>query len=338
MTQKKASEDEKRSSVSRGDRLQIYAGALRDLAMVAIVLVTVVVLVILSPYFLTRQNLSTTAIGLANDGIVVIGMLIALASGGFDLSVGSVLGLGAIVTGRLVGGHVNVGLAMLIGIGCGTAIGLINGLLISRVGVNALIATLASMSFVRGLDLVITQGRPVTISAASPAAKHFLTSIGQGLTLGIPNPVLIMLTLAIVSDILLRTMKFFRWVYAIGGNEQAAWVAGVEVRRAKTIVYMITGTLAALAGVVSLSRFTVAEPLAGTGMELRVIAAAVIGGASLKGGEGTVLGALLGVVFLALISDGLTLLNVSVYWQGVVSGVVLAAAAVFDVYSHRRRS
>jgi ribose transport system permease protein len=260
---------------------------------------------------------------------MMVGMTAALVSGGFDLSVGSVFAMGGVTAAVALRGGVPIWLSMLLGVGVGSVAGMLNGLLITKVNINPFITTLGMMSIARGVGLAITEGSPV----ASLPQEFFV--FGQGKTFDISNLILIALVIVLVGDVLMRRSVWFRQIYYVGGNPDAARLSGINVDRVTIGVYMISGLLAALAGVLSVSRFTVADPAAGTGEELRLIAACIIGGASLKGGKGTVLGGLLGLIFVGFINNGMVLLRVPVYWQNLAMGIILLLAVGFDTLSQR---
>ncbi|MGC8786892.1 MAG: ABC transporter permease [Anaerolineae bacterium] len=302
----------------------------REVTLLVVILILSVALAFLRPKsFLTKMNILTTANGFALNAIVTIGMTIALISGGFDLSVGGVLALAAIITGRLNNLHVNVWLAAGIGLLAAMLVGLVNGFLITKVKINPLITTLGTMSITRGATLVIGRGEP---QSGFPAQ---FVAIGQGVILGIPVPIVVMLVLGVISSLLLYFTPFLHQVYYVGGNEEAARVTGIRVERVKRLVYFLSAFLSGLAGILTASRFGVAYPQAGKGLELEAIASAIIGGCSLSGGEGTIYGALLGIALIALIRDGMVLMDVSVYWQDLVLGTILILAVVSDRLTHR---
>lgn len=305
---------------------------MNEAVVLAVVIVVFVALSIASPYFLTAQNLRTLTIGLAAEGIIVVGMTLALASGGFDLSVGSVMGLAAIVTAYLTVGGLDVWLSAIVGVLLGALIGSINGWLISRVKINPFITTLGMMTIARGLIYVITDGSSLPIYDAPQA---FL-DLGAGSFFGIPIIVIIFVIVALFGDFLMRNSAFVRKVFYVGSNAKAAALSGISVPRVQFTVYLIVGVLAAIAGILSLARFGTATPSTGAGVEMRVISAAIIGGASITGGAGTVLGSVLGLVLLSLISNALVLLNVSVNWQSAISGLILLVAVAVDTLSKRR--
>jgi ribose transport system permease protein len=291
----------------------------------------VLVLSFLSPTFMTPGNWSALLLQVSVEVIVAIGMTILLVSGGFDLSVGSTFAFGGAVTAMAMVSGLPTILAIAIGLLIGTAIGSINGFIIARIGINPFVTTLAMMSIVRGMLLVITRGGNIS---GLPADFRF---IGEGHLFGVQNPILIALFMVFVGDILLRKSAFFRQNYYLGGNEHAAVLSGMRVDRLKIFNYALTGFLAALAGILMTARLRSASVTAGTGLELKVISAVIIGGASLKGGEGTVLGAFLGALLMGILVGSLTLLGVDVYWNTLVIGATLLIAVLIDNFGRRRR-
>jgi len=302
----------------------------RETTLLILILAIVVTMSVVSPYFLSVGNFRAVAVGMMPTAIIVIGMAILLASGGFDLSVGSVMALSSTVVALLLVAGVPIPLAVGLGLVLGAVAGLINGLLITRVGINPLVATLGTMSIARGFALVLTEGYSI-----SNLPKEF-GFIGKASVAGIPALVIVFLVLIICFDLAMRHSRFFRQVYFIGANEKAALLSGIAVNKVRIIGYVITGTLAALAGVLLASRLMSGTPTAGSALELQVLAAAVIGGASLRGGEGTIMGAFLGVVFVALINNSMTMLAVSIYWQVIVTGTVLVSAVAIDMLVRRK--
>lgn len=304
----------------------------REFMLLAAILGASIAMAIASPVFLNPANLLAVLLGLSFESLVAIGMTILLVSGGFDLSVGSTMGIcGAVVALCLVQG-VPVPVAILAGLGLGAAIGVTNGLIIARVGINPFVTTLGTMSIVRGLLLVVTGGK--NISGLPDSFKV----IGQGGVLGVQLPIVVALVLVAIGDLLLRRSRWFRQNYYVGGNERAAILSGIDVARLKVLNYGLTGCLAALAGILMTARLGSASVTAGAGIELRVIAAVIIGGASLQGGEGTILGSFLGCLLMALITDALTLLGVPVDWNAVVIGATLLLAVILDTVGKHRRS
>lgn len=307
----------------------------RETTVILIIGVIGFILSLCSPHFLTVDNLMSIAIGLSAEGIVVVGMTIALVSGGFDFSVGSVMALSGVTAGALYLINVNIWIACAVALLVGMLFGLLNGFFIGRVGLNPFITTLAVMGIARGGSYVLTQGSPISILGVSKA----FTFIGQGKILGLPFIVIVFLAIAIISDYMMRKSEPLRKVFYTGSNEKAAILSGINTVRVKMDVYLLASTLASIAGILSMARFTVATPAVGLGADvsMRSISAAVIGGVSLSGGEGTILGAVLGVILLNLINNGLILLNIPVYWQDLINGVILISAVTIDYVSHRNR-
>jgi ribose transport system permease protein len=212
----------------------------------------------------------------------------------------------------------------------GGLVGLANGMLITGFSINPLVATLGTMSIARGLALVLTEG--FSLSALPPS----FGVLGNALVLGLPLMVWVMVLMVAIGDFLLRRSTFFRQIYFVGSSERAARLSGIRVDFVRVVAYVVTAMLAALAGILLASRLMSGTPTAGSGLELQVLAAAVIGGASLRGGEGSVLGAFLGAVFVALINNAMTMLAVSIYWQMIITGAVLVAAVAIDMAGRRR--
>ncbi|MFO7321877.1 MAG: ABC transporter permease [Chloroflexota bacterium] len=302
---------------------------LREFMLIVMIVLIGLVLQLATGRFLTTANLNAITLGFATSAIIVVGMTAALVAGGFDLSVGSVMAMGGVTTAVALRADVPVLLAMGAGVGAGILAGLVNGLLITKVGINPFITTLGMLSIARGISLAITEGSPL----ANLPSEFFV--FGQGQTLNIPNLVLIALIIVLIGDVLMRRSAPFRQIYYVGGNEDAARLSGINVDRVKIGVFTLSAMLAALAGVLAVSRFTVADPGQGVGEELRVIAACIIGGCSLKGGRGTVIGGLLGLIFVGFINNGLVLLRVPVYYQQLAMGIVLLLAVGFDTISQR---
>ena len=306
---------------------------IREATIFATIIVFSALISIFAPNFFSIDNFRTTAIGMSSDGIIAIGMTVALVSGGFDLSVGSIMGASSVIAGGLYLAGVNIWLGCLISVVICLMLGFFNGVLIGKVGINGFIVTLGMMQMARGIAYVVTTGSPQSLSSV-PAAFGFL---GKGNVAGIPFIVLVFIVLAIIGDLLMRNSSPFRKVFYIGSNQKAASLSGVNVSRIKIGVYLLTSLLSSIAGILTLSRFGVATPTAGQGTEMRVISAAVIGGASLNGGEGTILGAVLGIILLNIINNALVLLKVSVYWQQLISGLILIAAVTIDHISHMQK-
>ncbi|HEX2953418.1 MAG TPA: ABC transporter permease [Bacillota bacterium] len=307
--------------------------AVRELTLVAIIAGFGLILSFASPHFFSIANLSTTAVGLSSDGIIAIGMTVALVLGGLDLSVGSVMAFSSVVAGALYLNGVNIWLAALIALTLGMCCGLINGYFIGRIGLNPFITTLGMMSVARGCSYVLTQGSPLSLSGLD---RNF-AFLGSGSIGGVlPTMVVIFIVLTVVMDFAMRRSAALRQVFYTGSSEKAAELSGIDVSKVKFGVFFLTSLLASLAGILTLARFTVAAPNTGISAEMRAIAACVIGGCSLSGGEGTVIGAVLGVILLGLVNNALILLNVSVYWQELITGVILLVAVLVDFIAHHK--
>jgi ribose transport system permease protein len=261
-----------------------------------------------------------------------IGMVMVIITGGIDLSVGSVMGLSGLITALGFGAGLPTAVCIGAGLIVGVVFGAFNGLLITGIGLPPFIATLGSLSIGRGLMYIVTRGVPVT-----PDTPDIFSVLGQGYVGPVPVPVVIMIVMMIGFSILMRRTRFGRHVYATGGNEQAARLSGVKTNRVKLIVYMLSGAIAALAGVISFSRYLSAEPASGFGAELDVIAAAAIGGASLSGGVGSVSGAVIGAALAGIIANGVVLMNINTYAQQAITGAVILIAVSLDVLRSRRR-
>lgn len=305
---------------------------IRELTLIMLITVIIVVMANINPYFFSFSNFRAVAVGMTPTAIIVIGMAILLASGGFDLSVGSVMALSSTVVAMLLLTGMPIFIAVLCGLILGGVIGVANGVLVTSFGINPLIATLGTMSIARGIALVLTEGFSVSSLPSSFAW------IGKASFGGFPVIVIVTLVLVVLFDLAVRHTRFFRQVYFIGANEKAAMLSGIHVNRVRIILYALTGILAAFAGILLASRLMSGTPTAGNGIELQVLAAAVIGGASLRGGEGTILGAFLGVVFVALINNTMTMLAVSIYWQMIVIGGVLIMAVALDMLIRSKRT
>ncbi len=300
-----------------------------------ILILICVVLSILTPTFLTSTNILTTLVGMSANGIVAIAMTIILAMGGIDLSVGSVMCLSSMIAAKIVQGGGNIGVGILVGMIFGIACGVANGFFIAKLKLTPFIMTLAMMSIARGSSMLLSSGKSVAIS------KEFtkFLFLGQGYIGGkVPMLVLIFAILAVIFGFLLKKTKPFRNIYYIGSNEKAARLSGVNVDKTKLGVYTLSAAMSAFAGILCLSRFGTATTTTGNGVEMTAISAAVIGGASLDGGLGSVVGAVIGIALLNVVDDGLILLHVSVYGQDLISGIILLIAVTMDVLSNRRRA
>jgi ribose transport system permease protein len=284
-----------------------------------------VVLWILTPYFLTVSNLLNIAEQTAIIAIVATGMTFVIITAGIDLSVGSVLAFSGVVMASLLQAKVPLPLALIVGIAVGFLSGTLNGLLITLGHLPPFIATLGMMSVARGAALLFTEGRP--ISGFSDGFRFLAT----GKVLGIPMPVIVMLAVYAIAYFLLTRTKLGRYTYAIGGNEEATILSGVNVKLYKTLIYGICGGLSGLAAILLTARLNSAQPIAGMMYELDAIAATVIGGTSLMGGEGNVFGTLIGALIIGVLRNGLNLLSISSFTQQIVIGLVIIVAVLLDM-------
>jgi ribose transport system permease protein len=295
-----------------------------------ILLIIFILLTFLSPYFLTWDNLCAIGVQIVVTVVLAIGEMMVIISGGIDLSIGSVLALSGIITSvMLVQGRselLSIFSGMLVGAGCG----FINGFLISKGKLPPFIVTLGMMGVARGMALVISDG--VVISGFSDSFSWW----GMGtLFRGFPVPIFLMIIIAVIGHFILRYTRFGRLSYAVGSNSEATRLSGVNVDNYLTGYYTMSGLLAGFAGIILASRLNTGQPTAGSGYELEVIAACVMGGASLRGGVGTVMGSIIGGLIMGLLRNGSNLLNVSAFWQQVLVGVVIVGAVYWD--QHRQR-
>ncbi|MBI5646528.1 MAG: ribose ABC transporter permease [Ignavibacteriae bacterium] len=295
-------------------------------------LLEVLIFVQLTPYFLTADNLLNVSLQASINAIIAAGMTFVILTAGIDLSVGSVVALAGIVAASVCKIDLPFPMNLALGIAAGTAFGAVSGFaaggIVTRFRITPFIATLALMTVWRGLAFVWTDGRPVW------ELPQEFAQIGSGRLAGIPVPALIMVLVFVVSHVVLTRTRFGRYVYAVGGNEEAARLAGLSPARILTAVYAVSGTLAAVSGVLLASRMNSGQPNAGIMYELDAIAAVVVGGTSLQGGRGTMIGTIIGALLIAVLRNGLNLLNVSSYLQQVIVGVVIVLATMLD----RRRN
>ena len=301
----------------------------REFILLAIIVGIGLIMAVASPYFLRPANLSALLLGLSVEGTITVGMVILLVSGVFDLSVGSTLAWTGVAAALAMVAHIPVWISVIIGMLAAGSVGLANGLIVSKLKINAFMTTLATTIIVRGILLLAAGG------AGIPNLPQSFNIIGQGKIGLIQYPVIVFLVIAVVFDLLLRKNRFFRQNYYIGANERAAVMTGINVDLVRTVDFVIVALLAGLSGIMLTARFGSASLTVGQGMELRVIAAAVVGGCSLNGGEGTVLGGVLGSLLMLIIINALNLLGVNVYWQNLVTGLVLLGAVIIDRYSRR---
>src|SRR5450756_1338681 len=293
----------------------------RESAIFLALLIMMAVIQIMAPNFLSGSNIYLVSRQMA---IVAIGELFVILTGGIDLSVGAIMGLAGVASAGAMVAGVNPWLAILFGMVVGVLIGVFNGWLVSYVLIPPFIITLGAQGIARGTILIVTKGWPITNIPKS------ILFIAQGDLLRIPVPVWIMLVVAVIAQMVLTKTSFGRRIYAIGGNETATFLSGVNVKKIKFFLYVIAAFTASIVGIILVARFESAQADAGTGWEMNAIASAVIGGTSLAGGAGSVLGCLIGACIIGILANGLVLMRVSSYWQTAIIGVVIVLAAVLD--------
>jgi ribose transport system permease protein len=296
----------------------------RESAIFSALIAMIIFITLMAPRFATARNLYLVSRQISFVAIVALAELFVILTAGIDLSVGSNVGLSGVVAGIALASGVPPLFALPLGILTGTAVGVFNGAIIAYGGIAPFIVTLGMLSMARGMVWVVTKGNPIT---NIPNSFFFLA---QGDILGIPTPVILLGIIALIVHIVLTYTAFGRRVYAIGGNEQATALSGIDIRQIKVAIYGISGLLSGITGVLLIARFYSAQPATGKGWELDAIASAVIGGTSLMGGVGTVLGVLIGATLMGVIRNGLVLMRVSAYWQDFIIGAIIVLAAIID--------
>ncbi|SNT28449.1 ribose ABC transporter permease [Tropicimonas sediminicola] len=281
-----------------------------------------------SPNFLTVDNLLNILRQTSINAIIAMGMTFVILTAGIDLSVGSILAFAGAVCASMIAADTPLIVALLTTLVIGAALGAASGSIIAFFGVQAFIATLVGMTMVRGLVLVYTDGRPISTGDFDVANSFY--EVGGGYIAGIPIPVVIAGVVFLACWYVLNYTRLGRYVYAIGGNEQVAQLAGVNVSRVKVIVYAISGALSALAGIILTARLESAQPTAGLAYELDAIAAVVLGGTSLAGGRGRITGTLIGALIIGVLNNALNIMDVSSYYQMIAKGAVILLAVVLD--------
>lgn len=297
-----------------------------------VLLVEIAIFSILAPNFLRTQNFVNIMVQITVITILAYGVTNIIITTGIDLSLGSVTALVAVVVASAA--HANqfpLIITILIGLGVGALVGFINGSIIAVTDIPPFIATLGMFTAARGVAFLYTNGKP--ISGFTPQFDF----IGGGQVMGIPVPIIILAFLTIISHILLNNTKFGKYVYAIGGNEQAAIISGINVRKYKILIYVYAGLMTGVAGIVLTSRISSGQPGAALGYELDAITAAVLGGTSMTGGVGTIIGTLIGSIIIGVLNTGLTLLNVSAYWQQILKGAIIIIAVIIDVRKNKKK-
>lgn len=298
----------------------------QNLGTILALIILMVFVSILNPAFLQSNNLLNLMRQLIINGFIALGMTFVILTGGIDLSVGSTLALTSAIFAGLLQNGMNTGLAILIALVLGLVLGLLNGILITRGKLAPFIVTLATMTIFRGLTLVYTDGRPI----AGPRDDFAFKFLGKGQFLGIPFQVILFILAFLVLWMILNKTALGRKIYAVGGNEKASFISGINIDKVKVWVYVISSLMAVLSGLVLTSRLNSAQPTAGAAYEMDAIAAVVLGGTSMTGGSGSLTGTLIGILILGVLNNGLNLLGVSSFYQQIVKGIVILIAVLID--------
>ncbi|GIN62262.1 ribose ABC transporter permease [Robertmurraya siralis] len=299
---------------------------------IIVLLALMLIVTIINPQFLTMYNILNIFKQVSINGLIALGMTFVILTGGIDLSVGAILGFSGMILGLMITGGTPDLLAIPAVLAIGALLGYFNGFFISKLKLQAFIVTLATMTMFNGLTLIVSDGIPASgVTKDAPVLDFF----SQGSILGIPFPMIIFVVAFLILLILLQNTVFGRGVYAIGGNEEVARLSSIPTNRIKTWVYVISGMMSALAGVVLTSRLSSAQPTAGAGFELDAIAAVVIGGTSLAGGRGRLFGTFIGVLIIGVLNNGLNIIGVSAFFQQFIKGLVILLAVILDRKSAR---
>jgi ribose/xylose/arabinose/galactoside ABC-type transport system permease subunit len=305
---------------------------LQRFGLLLVIVILSALMSVVRPVFLTSGNLINVLRQVSMNGVLAIGITFVILTGGIDLSIGSVVAVTSVIAGRLLEEGHSIAAAIAFSMSAALIFGLLNGFLIAAGGLPPFIATLSTMAIARGFALVYSNGRPYLIQ------REAFLAIGKGSSLGVPNPIWILLVVCALAYITLNFTIFGRHVYAFGGNRQAAKLAGVRTRLVEISVYTITGILAGLTAIILSARISSGQPTAGQSYELDAIAAAAIGGTSMVGGSGTVGGTIMGFIIIGIMINSLTLLGVSSFYQQIVKGFIIIAAVMLDMQMKRRSS
>ncbi|MFV0556859.1 MAG: ABC transporter permease subunit [Lactovum sp.] len=292
------------------------------------------VITVINPNFLTTNNLMNLLLQVTANGFIAFGMTFVILTAGIDLSVGAILALSSALTAGLIASNFPVPLAILATLLIGAFLGMLNGMLVAFGKLAPFIVTLATMTIYRGATLVYTNGNPITEGMSESFLFRY---IGQGYLFGIPFPVILMLVVFVILFIILHKMPFGKSVYALGGNEKAAYISGIKINKVTVIIYTISGIMASISGLIITSRLNSAQPTAGASYEMDAIAAVVLGGTSLMGGKGRLVGTLIGALIIGVLNNGLNIIGVSAFWQQVVKGLVILVAVMLDRIKTKER-
>jgi len=315
-------------------KVKSFFANFREATVLLIVVVVSIILSFLFPYFFTWDNIRSVLIGMSCSAILAIGTTLVMASGAIDISLGAQLAMSGAIVGVLFIKGVPIVLAILVAIAACALVGFLNGVIISNTTLNPMICTLATQYVCQGIANVITTGSPQSLRSA----PEFFSFIGKGFVGGsFPMIFLEFLILGTIVDILMRKSALVRKVYYVGSNSQAATYSGINARKVKILTFVFAAVMAGVAGVLTTARLSVASPAAGATVTMTAMSAAVIGGASASGGSGTILGTTLALILLSLVDNALVLMSVSVYWQNLISGVILLSAVLLDYFSHNHK-
>ena len=302
----------------------------RESGIVAALAMMMIVFSLIDPIYLSSNNIVDIVKQSTINGLLGIGITLAIITGGIDLSIGSTFAIVIVSVGKLLVSGVNPFLAFAVGIILGFSLGLVNGILVAKVKLQPFIATLGTMSIYRGVAYIITGGWPVL-----DIPENFRQALDGDIFGVIPSSVVLLFIVGIIIWIILKYTRFGNYIYALGSNEEATKLSGVNVDFNKMMAYAICGTGAALAGMVLLARLGTGEPTAGQGYELNAIAAAAVGGTSLTGGKGTMLGTILGTILLSALRVGLIVVGVDSFWQYIATGIIIVIAACFEIIQNK---
>ncbi len=297
-------------------------------------IVLMVVITLINPNFMTGNNLLNLLLQVTANGFIAFGMTFVILTSGIDLSVGAILALSSALSAGMIAQGMPLPLAVLMAVIIGGFLGAINGALVAYGKLAPFIVTLATSMVFRGATLVFTNGNPITKGLDG----YFLAYIGQGYLLGVPFPVILMLIVFGLLWVLLHRTAFGKSVYALGGNEKAAYISGIKLNKVKIAIYTLSGVMSAISGLIITSRLSSATPQAGSGYEMYAIAAVVLGGTSLMGGKGRMFGTMIGVLIIGVLNNGLNIIGVSAFWQQVIQGIVILIAVLIDVVRSKKKA
>ncbi|HOU00894.1 MAG TPA: ABC transporter permease [Bacteroidales bacterium] len=310
---------------------------IREVNVFMALVVLIIIMSAASPYFLKQDNIFNVLRGMSTIGIMALGQTMVIITGGIDLSVGSLLAVSSMLTARLITVHdQSAFIAVLTGLSFGLFLGIMNGLIITRFKINAFITTLGMLSIGRGLTYLLATGVKGSVASNIPMQNGFIVFLGNGYLGPVPFSVVLLLILLFLASLFLRHTVPGRYIYAVGSNERSARLSGVPVNKVRVFVYAISGFFCALAGIILTGRLSTAATNIGLGNELDVIAAVVIGGASLQGGEGTVTGAIIGATIMAIVRNAFVLLHIPNHFQTITIGIVIILAVGFDQLLKRK--